>query len=98
MSAKRAAQALIDYDPYVGLQVETIRGMREDNAQERIEAIQSLLRDVMISYTLSLVAGASNTTEKNVVAALAQHEDLKFGTSGVPRSYVEGLYSDVGDS
>jgi len=92
MSAKNAAAALVEYDiaeqvaaieaayPMVGFDV------------ERREAIVSLLREVMGTWTLSLAAASADVSEQQVIAALAYHPRLRIGTTAVAQSVAKSLY------
>ncbi|MPQ69446.1 hypothetical protein [Pseudomonas sp. MWU12-2323] len=91
MSAKQAAQALIDHDPHVSVKVLEIQEMGHYHPDRR-DAVMELLREIMGTWTLTLAAQAANTSEQSVIAALASHEPLRIGTAVVARGIAAELY------
>ena len=91
MSAKQAAQALIEHDPHVSTRAREIQGMGPYHPNRR-ETVTHLLREIMGTWTLTLAAQAANTSEQNVIAALACCEPLRIGTAVVARGIAAELY------
>jgi hypothetical protein len=91
MSAKQAAEALIQHDPHISARAQEIQD-RGNYCPARREAVMDLLRETMGTWTLTLAAQAANTTEQNVIAALACNEPLRIGTAVVARGIAAELY------
>jgi hypothetical protein len=91
MSAKQAAQALIEHDPHVSAKAREIQDMGPYHPDRR-ETVTNLLREIMGTWTLTLAAKAANTSEQSVIAALACYEPLRIGTAVVARGIASELY------
>lgn len=91
MSAKQAAAALITHDPDIAEKARTIEAMGAYH-EGRTEAVMNLLRETMGTWTLTLAAQAANTTEQQVIAAMAFHPSLRIGSSIVTRGIAIELY------
>lgn len=78
MSAKKAAEALFQFDQSLRTYVEVMFANRAHHAASWEEKVDCL-RAAKGTWTLSLAAGAAGVSEEAVLTALAQHH-LHCGT------------------
>jgi len=90
MSAKRAAQALIELDTELAAFSADLAGWRSGKRQAVVEFIRA---NVMNTWTLTLAARSAGVTEVQVVAALLNLPPLKTGSTHICRSDAEELFA-----
>lgn len=81
MSAKRAAEALVQFDTTLRESIEKLDSLGDYwwITEEGIEAAAAVIREVSATWTLSLAAASAGVTEVQVLCALGQRH-LHMGT------------------
>lgn len=79
MSGRRAAKALMDFDIQI---YQAVKPNQETQRMTTSEAVEFLKKNVVGTYTLSLVAAAAGVSEEVVIAALV-HDYMLVGTTVV---------------
>ena len=89
MSAKQAAEALLDLDA----ELAAFAGSLEVDQPDKREVVKAFIREsVMNTWTLTLAARAAGATEQQVVASLLQLEPLRTGTANICRADAAELF------
>ena len=91
MSAKKAAEALMQYDSDLRERVERLFEGRLHSLVPRNEK-EEVIREAAGTWTLSLAAHAAGVTETQVLVALARYH-LHVGTPMVAEGAVESALS-----
>jgi hypothetical protein len=91
MSAKQAAESLMQNDPHLLEEIQKIEAM-DTGSENRRAAVMELLRQTMGTWTLTLAAHAANVDEESVIAAIAYHPSLRVGTYSIARGIAARLY------
>lgn len=92
MSAKQAALALLELDADLAAFAAELKPGSYDPAKG--EKVQAYVREhVMGTWTLTLAAYASGSTEEQVVGALLELEPLRLGTQGHGRAIARALFA-----
>lgn len=90
MSAKRAAEALLETD----VELAAFAASVEDRFPGKREAVKEFIRDnVMSTWTLTLAAKAAGVEEPQVIAALLHLESLRTGSTHICRADAEELFA-----
>lgn len=92
MSAKRAAQALLELDTNIAAFAMQFEAGGFDS-HKRDKVAHFIRTEVMGTWTLTLAAQAAGQTEKAVIGALMELEPLRFGTKGHGRAMASKLFA-----
>lgn len=94
MSAKRAAQALLELDTELAAFAADLKPGYDPAKRQQVLAY--VHAHVMGTWTLTLAARAAGQTEQQVVGALMELQPLRFGTQGHGHAYARALFTEAG--